>query len=223
MAFRVPAKRRRPSSVARSKSSNVSRRGQSFVAGSSPTLRPQGKKYAVYPSARRVSLRTASAREESVLSSSHSALQHWDPHLPSTEQLDAGISPERDAEIDEREEDDSMNEVVMAVDLRDRGTVGCTYYVAREQKLYMTEDVRVGGIEVISMCMAPFPASTNSADPESVKLHAQPTVILLSTKVDESVDTFLEPNRGTQESANGGGAFRSPHAFLLSNICLDSR
>lgn len=213
MAFRVPAKRRRPSSVARSKSSNVSGTGQSSVAGSSPTLRAQAKKYAVFPSDRRGSLRTASAREESVLSSSHLALRHRDPHLPSTEQLDGGISPERDAEINEREEDDSMNEVVMAVDLRDRGTVGCAYYVAREQKLYMTEDVRLGGIEVISMCMAPFPASTDSADPQSVKLHAQPTVILLSSRVDESVDTFLEPNRGTQERADGGGASRSPLCF----------
>ncbi|KAL8755038.1 MAG: hypothetical protein Q9184_004921 [Pyrenodesmia sp. 2 TL-2023] len=178
--------------------------GHSSVAGSSPTLRAQAKKYAVYPSARRVSLRTASAREESVLSSSHLALQHRDPHLLSTERLDADISPERDAEINEREEDDSMNEVVMAVDLRDRGTVGCAYYVAREQKLYMTEDVRFGGIEVIGMCMAPFPAPTTSADTKSVKLHAQPTVVLLSTRVDESVDTFLKPNRRTEESADGG-------------------
>lgn len=56
---------------------------------------------------------------------------------------------ERDDEISEREDNDSLNEVVMAVDLRDRGTVGCCYYVARAEKLYMMEDVRNGGIEVI--------------------------------------------------------------------------
>ncbi|KAI4192199.1 MAG: hypothetical protein LQ346_004422 [Caloplaca aetnensis] len=61
------------------------------------------------------------------------------------------ISIEQDAEINEREEDDLMNEVVMAVDLRNGGTVGCAYYVAREQKLYMTEDVGFGGIEVIDI------------------------------------------------------------------------
>lgn len=46
-----------------------------------------------------------------------------------------------------------MNEVIMAVDLRGRGTVGCAYYVAREEKLYMMEDIRFGGIEVIETCM----------------------------------------------------------------------
>ena len=37
----------------------------------------------------------------------------------------------------------------MAVDMRDRGTVGCSYYVAREEKLYFMDDVPFGGIEVI--------------------------------------------------------------------------
>lgn len=48
--------------------------------------------------------------------------------------------------------EDSLNEVVMAVDLRDRGTVGCCYYVARDEKLYFMEDVKCGGWEVIESC-----------------------------------------------------------------------
>ena len=56
---------------------------------------------------------------------------------------------ERDDEILDREDNDSLNEIVMAVDLRDRGTVGCCYYIAREEKLYLMEDVKSGGIEVI--------------------------------------------------------------------------
>lgn len=47
-----------------------------------------------------------------------------------------------------------MNEVIMAVDLRDRGTVGCAYYVAREEKLYMMDDIRFGGMEVIETRVA---------------------------------------------------------------------
>ena len=44
---------------------------------------------------------------------------------------------------------DMQNEVVMAVNLTDRGTVGCAYYVARDEKLYFMEDVRMGGPDVI--------------------------------------------------------------------------
>ncbi|KAL8944068.1 MAG: hypothetical protein Q9216_000659 [Gyalolechia sp. 2 TL-2023] len=37
----------------------------------------------------------------------------------------------------------------MALDIRDRATVGCAYYVPREEKLYLMEDVRFGGVEII--------------------------------------------------------------------------
>lgn len=156
MSFRVPSKRRRLSSFAASRSSNVHGGGQSSAAGSSPTLRAQTKKYALQPAVRRVSLHDPSARESSVLSSSRSAVQHPGPNPAGDEQVDPGTSPERDVDIYEREDDDSMNEVIMAVDLRDRGTVGCAYYVAREQKLYMMEDIRFAGIAVIETCMTPF-------------------------------------------------------------------
>jgi hypothetical protein len=47
---------------------------------------------------------------------------------------------------------DALNEVVMAVDLQERGTVGCAYYVAREERLYFMEDVKLGGVEVVDAC-----------------------------------------------------------------------
>jgi DNA mismatch repair protein MSH5 len=40
----------------------------------------------------------------------------------------------------------------MALDMRDRSTVGCCYYVAREEKLYLMEDVQLGGLGVIDAC-----------------------------------------------------------------------
>lgn len=46
-------------------------------------------------------------------------------------------------------DDDSLNEVIMAVDVRTRGTVGCSYYVPREEKLYFMEDVKFGGADVV--------------------------------------------------------------------------
>ena len=62
------------------------------------------------------------------------------------------MRPEEEGEIQEREENDALNEVVMAVDLRDRGTVGCCYYVAREEKLYFMEDVKHGELDIIDTC-----------------------------------------------------------------------
>ncbi|KAL8881312.1 MAG: hypothetical protein Q9198_001464 [Flavoplaca austrocitrina] len=73
----------------------------------------------------------------------------------------------------------------MAIDLRDRGTVGCAYYIAREEKLYMMQDMSSGGIETVEL------------------------LILLSTKSDENVCTHLDPARGNLESAaeDGGNNF----------------
>lgn len=67
--------------------------------------------------------------------------------------------PENDIDIQDREDSDSLDEVIMAVDLRDKGTVGCCYYVAREEKLYLMEDVKYGGIEVIGACKVFMPGS----------------------------------------------------------------
>jgi DNA mismatch repair protein MSH5 len=44
---------------------------------------------------------------------------------------------------------DSLNEVIMAVDLRGHNTVGCCYYVARDEKIYFMEDVKLGGCDVV--------------------------------------------------------------------------
>lgn len=40
----------------------------------------------------------------------------------------------------------------MAINVRERGTVGCAYYVAREEKLYCMEDVKLGGAEIVQAC-----------------------------------------------------------------------
>jgi hypothetical protein len=51
-----------------------------------------------------------------------------------------------------RDEDiDVLNEVVMAVDIRDYGTVGCAYYVARNGTMYFMEDAKLGGKDMIDL------------------------------------------------------------------------
>jgi DNA mismatch repair protein MSH5 len=45
--------------------------------------------------------------------------------------------------------DDTLSEVIMAVDMTPHGTVGCCYYVAREEKLYFMEDIQIGNADII--------------------------------------------------------------------------
>lgn len=47
---------------------------------------------------------------------------------------------------------DAMHEVIMAVNVTDRGTVGCAYYVARNETLYFMEDVKLGGPDIVDSC-----------------------------------------------------------------------
>lgn len=45
-----------------------------------------------------------------------------------------------------------LNEIVMAVDLNTRGTVGCCYYIASEERLYFMEDIQYGHVDVVDSC-----------------------------------------------------------------------
>ncbi|KAI4092728.1 MAG: hypothetical protein L6R37_007534 [Teloschistes peruensis] len=164
MAFRAPAKRPRPPSISGSDSNSLMTEEPSYVAGHSQGLRPPTKTHRSQPSVRRIALPRTSQRTSSVTSSVRFDSQPL--HFPSQNVGQHGREngPERDAEIDEREEDDFLNETIMALDLRDRGTVGCAYYVAREEKLYMLEDLcnlRLSSDD------APFVAFVTPGDAES--------------------------------------------------------
>ena len=42
-------------------------------------------------------------------------------------------------------------------------------------------------------------------DEEVVKLHIQPTVVILSMRVEESVEQYFDPDRMSRSSIDGGG------------------
>jgi DNA mismatch repair protein MSH5 len=69
----------------------------------------------------------------------------------------AGINPgscgpEDGCQNEEQSSSDDDEQVIMAVDIKERGTVGCCYYVGQEDKLYILCDVQSGGKEAIEMC-----------------------------------------------------------------------
>ncbi|WPG99670.1 Hypothetical protein R9X50_00248900 [Acrodontium crateriforme] len=73
---------------------------------------------------------------------------------------------------------DLLDEVVMAVGMTDSGTVGCAYYVAREEKLLFMEDLRLGSLEMV----------------DALRLFINPTVLLVSIKCPEELIDCLDPD-----------------------------
>lgn len=53
---------------------------------------------------------------------------------------------------DNDEVNEDLEQVIMAVDRQQKGTIGCAYYVAREEKLYCLQDVTDGTLDAIETC-----------------------------------------------------------------------
>lgn len=79
-------------------------------------------------------------------------------------------------------EPDVLNEVIMAIDMKDNGTVGCAYYVAVDEALFLLQDIPLAGIELVEMLI----------------LHAEPTTVLVSLRGPDNMVEFLEA--GAQDS-----------------------
>lgn len=121
---------------------------------SSPTLPP--------PKQKRVSLCPPTSHIASSLSS----------HAELDEQIEES---EAEEEIQRREDADSLNEIIMAINMKERGTLGCAYYIAREERLCLMEDIKMAGLDIIDL----------------LKLHAQPTILLISSRADEELEDHL--------------------------------
>lgn len=149
----VGSKRRCEGSVIATPSVSNSHSSQApSIAPSSPVSQSQKARDFQQRPAKRVSLHSP----RSQLSSRSILPPHRQVHRlsrpPSNTPSERNLRPEDAAAIAEREDADSLNEVIMCVDMRDRGTVGCCYYVARDQKLFVMADVTYGGIEVVDTC-----------------------------------------------------------------------
>ncbi|CAN9167596.1 unnamed protein product [Alternaria alternata] len=112
--------------------------------------------------------------------------------------LDTSTDTPSEARNEAEENDDTLIEVIMAVDLTPRGTVGCCYYVARDEKLYFMEDIQCGDVDVI----------------EALRTFIEPTVILVSTKIDDKLIERFDPEAANADYAHSDNdQFRLP--FIL--------
>ena len=146
-------KRHRPGSMSTSPSS-ASRRSLRTTPSAQSTSIHQSRfvQFGQQRPIRRVESNTLSQNfgSETPFSWNNRATNH--SHAQSTPPSAADIDPEDDTIIKEREDADYLNEVIMCTDMRDRGTVGCCYYLARDQKLYVMADITYGGVETIKTC-----------------------------------------------------------------------
>jgi DNA mismatch repair protein MSH5 len=112
---------------------------------------------------------------------------------------------ETEADLQLREDSDAMNEIIMAVDMKERGTIGCAYYIAREEKLCLMEDIKMGGLGII----------------DTLKLHAQPTVVLISTRSDEVLEEYLSKEARGIDRGDDASTFNSrtpPNRKVLTKV-----
>ncbi|KAL3473321.1 muts domain V-domain-containing protein [Aspergillus californicus] len=63
---------------------------------------------------------------------------------------------------------DDLDQVIASIDMKDAGTVGCSYYSAQEKKLYMLGDIRHSNTEIL----------------DTLILQIKPTVLLTSTRIE---------------------------------------
>src|SRR3954466_6934493 len=124
----------RPSSSQPSSARNQTVSGRSSASRSVP---PSPPSLPTLPHGRGISTRPPAARVSAVPSSRGEDVQTFDT--------------ETEDDIRTREDSDAMNEIIMAVDMKERDTVGCAYYVAREEKLYLMGDIKMADLEIIDL------------------------------------------------------------------------
>jgi len=151
MAFKIHSKRPRDSSVTGSQGSRFRTSAPSSVASRSSAAPSQSSRHFA-----RVPRSNAAQKPLTSRAPSASLYRPATSDLRSRSSSPAPSARAMEAEdevaIHEREDNDSLNEVVMALDLRNRDTVGCSYYVAKEETLYLMGDIKFGGLDIVDTC-----------------------------------------------------------------------
>ncbi|MCJ1405214.1 MutS protein msh5 [Xylographa trunciseda] len=186
MAFKIPSKRRRSSSGTKSQGSRSQSSRQPSITRSISSQSQQSRHSQLKSKPHHVAAVNQTTNQTTTPSAYSPSRTASSRRSCSIVPHDAGPEAEDDHAVYEREEDDALNEVVMALELRSRDTVGCSYYVAKEEKLYLMGDMRIGGLEIA----------------ETLKLYIKPTVVLISSRIDERVHDLFDPAHTTSSSVH---------------------
>ena len=54
---------------------------------------------------------------------------------------------------DDEETDEWENEVIMALEMKERGSIGCAYYTARDEILHFFSETKMADMEIVDACM----------------------------------------------------------------------
>ncbi|KAI1407499.1 muts domain V-domain-containing protein [Hypoxylon sp. FL1857] len=162
---------RRPNSSKRGRAKSSSRAGSRTTGqshSSSPQLPPHHQR-------QRLSLRPPSSRA--------SNRPKRRPEDDNDSQVDDVLS---------NEDADALGEIIMAIDMKDNGNLGCAYYVAIDEALFLLEDVPMSGMDLV----------------ETLLLHVNPTTVLISARASETLANYLAAkaqgvngNRGDMQGA----------------------
>lgn len=73
--------------------------------------------------------------------------------------------------------------------MRDNGSLGCAYYVASDEVLYLLEDVAMAGIDLV----------------DTLLLHGNPTTVIISARAPETLADYLAQRaQGVAEDSGKG-------------------
>ncbi|KAI1079458.1 muts domain V-domain-containing protein [Whalleya microplaca] len=108
------------------------------------------------------------------------------------------VDDDDDDNVVSNEEADALNEVIMAIDMKDNGNLGCAYYIALDETLYLLEDVAMSGIDFV----------------ETLLLYAKPTTILVSARASDTLASYLA--RGAQGIHGNRGDIQG--AYILRDL-----
>ncbi|KAI2616425.1 muts domain V-domain-containing protein [Hypomontagnella submonticulosa] len=96
------------------------------------------------------------------------------------------------------EDADALREIIMAVDMKENGNLGCAYYVAIDETLFLLEDVAMSGLELV----------------ETLLLHVNPTTILISARAPETLANYLS----RRAQGVNGNQDDMQSAYILRNL-----
>ncbi|KIW34581.1 uncharacterized protein PV07_01356 [Cladophialophora immunda] len=144
-----------------------SRRGRGRSGGArgrshGATSRPHSSRQCTRSSRNRRNRRTSSATPSQAVSNGHPTPVH------------STLSPQSEGgQVAAVRDDDFLEQVIMAVDIKGKGEIGCAYYVAGEERLLCMEQVIGGATDVV----------------DKLKLDLQPTTVILSLRSDAAADS----------------------------------